>query len=700
MRIFPSWPILAFAIFPHAARTQTPVDACEPPAAIQALSPNRYAGIHLSEADRTARIARIREAIAQSPDDLFLNRWLIELQPNPQIGSLAAEFQEKLAKHPDDPRYLYLYARALVGKDTPSAIKSLEQVIARAPKLPWTYFAFTRIYSSAAFHDKAKVAEYLRAYRQVCPANLDAFEQLNMIEDEHALRELAGALRAQLKNTADPRNLRYYPTLWAAELRLAPPSELERAQTAVAEDLKRIEPLSQDNDLAVLNVLSDGYRLSGQPDGEKRIGARIAAARPHDPAFEAYEAWEKDHPRGSGLVAFNTHAEALYNVSADWVRQWPDNRFAWEQRRSALLNTRSHSADDWKQVADGLTRAGSNGDPHSLKYDIAQDWVGAGVMLKEAVDMLRELVDWSETQPPAQSDLIQGTIAADLDRSSRPSLRFVILVTLADAAIQLKDFDLARLTLSRLRTWLDTDYKKYYEQSPVNFPDHEGRYLNLMGRLAQSEGRKLDALAYYQQVIANPWYAREYGGPVEKARALFKELGGSDETWAVWSKVQPWPIGKPDVPRGWPIMAWSALNRPLPEMHVTDAAGRIWTLADFKGKTTFVFLWATWCAPCWQELPGMQKLYDAVKGRPDAQAISLSMDENPAIVERFMKERKLNFPVLVSKAYVEQVLPEVILGRTWLIDRASAIRLERQNVPYLEQVWVEEALDKLNHPPK
>jgi hypothetical protein len=77
------------------------------------------------------------------------------------------------------------------------------------------------------------------------------------------------------------------------------------------------------------------------------------------------------------------------------------------------------------------------------------------------------------------------------------------------------------------------------------------------------------------------------------------------------------------------------------------------------------------------------------------QAISLSMDENPAIVERFLKERKFSFPVLVSKSYVEQVLPEVILGQTWLVDQTASIRLQRQNGLYLEKVWVDEALDKL-----
>lgn len=700
---FPAWSVMAFAallLLPYAAVAQALVDACVPPAAIQALSPDRHTGINLTDSDRKDKIAKILEAMAHSPDDLFLNRWLIELQPKPQTGSLAAEFQEKLAKHPDDPRYMYLYARALVGKDTPSAIQSLQKAIALEPKLPWTYLALTEIYSSAAFRDVAKVAENLRAYHRACPANLEVFANLNVIEDEHALRELAGALRAQLQSTTEPWQLQYYSTLWAAEFRLVPSAELARAKKTVAEDLQRIEPLSKETNLAFLNVLSDGYRLSGQPDGQRRISARFEAARPRNPAFQAYQAWEKEHPNRGGQAEYQARAEALYKVSAAWIEQWPDNRFAWDQRRDALVETRSHSAEDWKQVADGLTRTGLTENQHSLTHLIAQDWVAADVMVKEAVDLLRGLLDWSETDPPAQSDLIQGTIAADLDQANRAKFRFAILVTLADAATKLKDFDLAHSTLGKLHKWLDTEAPKYYDQDAMSFPDREGRYVLLMARLAQAEDRKLDALAYYHQLITNPVYVREYAGPVNIAGALFKELGGSDEAWAVWSKAQPWPAGKPEMPRGMFLPPWDAVHRSLPDMHVPDAAGRIVTLADFKGKTTFVFLWATWCAPCWRELPAMQKLYEAVKGRPDVQVVGFSVDENPAIVDRFMKERKLDFPVLVSKSYVERVLPELILGQTWLVDNGANIRLQRENGPFTEQLWVDEALDKLNHPPK
>ena len=42
-------------------------------------------------------------------------------------------------------------------------------------------------------------------------------------------------------------------------------------------------------------------------------------------------------------------------------------------------------------------------------------------------------------------------------------------------------------------------------------------------------------------------------------RSLFKELGGSEETWVEWSKPQPWPDDKPHPPRGVAMLAWGLL---------------------------------------------------------------------------------------------------------------------------------------------
>jgi peroxiredoxin len=668
-------------------------NACDTPATYQSFSSDRYGTLSPREWDRMK--SNIREALDDSPDDLFLNRWLIEWQKRPFTGLLSEGFRKKLEQKPNDLNRQYLYARALTGKDTPSAIEILQKVVARDPKFPWSYLALTEIYSSAAFRDPAKLALNLRAYSKVCRANLDAFAHLNVLQDERDLRELAGQLRTALSKTTDPKQFKYWSNLWAAEFRLTAPGELEKARKTVAEDLRRLEPLVPDSQWSAMPVLSEGYRLSGQPDEEKRINDRMTAARPRDELNDAILAWYKEHPRKAG----KDWAKAQYEISGEWVKKWPDRYSAWMERRSALLSLNNRLPEPWSEVTNGIMRSDYNGDDSSRTFFIASDLVGAGVKLSLAELYLKGLLAWAESPALPVSDLIRGTIAADLDERRRPDFQFAILLTLAQAQWMLKEREAEHRTLAKLRVWLDTDFKEHYEQNPMNFPDHEGRYLGMAAALAGAEGHKADALAYYQQLFTNPWYMREYGGSIGDAKQLFKDLGGSEEAWALFSKVQPWPSDRPEPPRGVPMRAWNALNRPLPEMKVPDYSGRIWTLKDFQGKKTFVFLWATWCGPCWNELPGMQKLYDAVKDRPDVQAISLTLDENPAIVERFMKERHFNFPALVDKAYVERVLPEAILGQVWVVDKTGSIRLHRQNAPYNEQIWVDEALDKLNHTP-
>ena len=108
------------------------------------------------------------------------------------------------------------------------------------------------------------------------------------------------------------------------------------------------------------------------------------------------------------------------------------------------------------------------------------------------------------------------------------------------AAIDAKDFDLAQHHVNKMGKWMETEYPKYYDRDPMKFPDGAETVL-MLGRLAQAEGRKLDALAYYHQFITNPVYTREYAGPLKTAHTLFTELGEAREAWAVWSKPKPWP---------------------------------------------------------------------------------------------------------------------------------------------------------------
>ncbi len=69
--------------------------------------------------------------------------------------------------------------------------------------------------------------------------------------------------------------------------------------------------------------------------------------------------------------------------------------------------------------------------------------------------------------------------------------------------------------------------------------------------------------------------------------------------------------------------------------------GKVVNLSDYRGKIVFLNFWATWCEPCKEEMPSMQRLYQKMQGKPfEILAISLDQGGKPA-VDTFLKQAKL-----------------------------------------------------------
>ena len=65
--------------------------------------------------------------------------------------------------------------------------------------------------------------------------------------------------------------------------------------------------------------------------------------------------------------------------------------------------------------------------------------------------------------------------------------------------------------------------------------------------------------------------------------------------------------------------------RPLPEIRFQDDQGHDLTLAGFRGRVVLLNIWATWCVPCRQEMPALDRL-EARLGGKDFLVIALSID--------------------------------------------------------------------------
>jgi thiol-disulfide isomerase/thioredoxin len=72
-------------------------------------------------------------------------------------------------------------------------------------------------------------------------------------------------------------------------------------------------------------------------------------------------------------------------------------------------------------------------------------------------------------------------------------------------------------------------------------------------------------------------------------------------------------------------LALSSAPQPMPNLTFTGADGRTVKLADFRGRDVLLNLWATWCVPCRQEMPSLDRL-EGERGSPDFQVVAVNID--------------------------------------------------------------------------
>lgn len=133
-----------------------------------------------------------------------------------------------------------------------------------------------------------------------------------------------------------------------------------------------------------------------------------------------------------------------------------------------------------------------------------------------------------------------------------------------------------------------------------------------------------------------------------------------------------------------------------PEFAATTLEGEPVTLSDYAGKVVLLNIWATWCAPCREEMPSMQRLYESMKGQPgadDFEILAVSIDvplgqrdvsgNLGGDLRAFATEFDLTFPILhdpegaIRQIYQTTGVPEsFVIGKDGLIYKKVAFAQE------------------------
>lgn len=108
---------------------------------------------------------------------------------------------------------------------------------------------------------------------------------------------------------------------------------------------------------------------------------------------------------------------------------------------------------------------------------------------------------------------------------------------------------------------------------------------------------------------------------------------------------------------------------PAPDFTVPRLGSGSVGLKELRGQLVFLNFWATWCLPCKEEMPSMERLHQRYKSRGFV-VLGLSVDRNGPAVPPFVKRLGLTFPIgidpdmVVADRYRVRALPS-----TFLIDR-------------------------------
>ena len=153
-------------------------------------------------------------------------------------------------------------------------------------------------------------------------------------------------------------------------------------------------------------------------------------------------------------------------------------------------------------------------------------------------------------------------------------------------------------------------------------------------------------------------YASQGVVPTQKAQQVLGLFVGWLLAWVASSFLASSAWAQFDKAR-WPT------NAPTPKINALDLQGKTWGAAELAGKVVVLNFWATWCAPCKEELPTLQTLHDI----SDNQTVVLTINvrESSARAARYVQTTGMTFPVIsdpqgeLAKRWGVTVYPTTVL---------------------------------------
>lgn len=106
---------------------------------------------------------------------------------------------------------------------------------------------------------------------------------------------------------------------------------------------------------------------------------------------------------------------------------------------------------------------------------------------------------------------------------------------------------------------------------------------------------------------------------------------------------------------------------------VQDEFGQSMNMEDFKGKTIFINIWATWCPPCVAEMPSINSLYQDFIDDEEVAFIMISQDRDFQKAKDWKQKRELDLPIYQLKTMLPDVYETGVVPSTFVISSEGKI---------------------------
>jgi hypothetical protein len=552
------------------------------------------------------RVAALQALLRQYPDDVFIQRAYINLMYSASDKDKAiAEFKARHERNPDSPQLAYLYGLTLVGRQSPEAIKLFSAALEKDPKFALAHLQLVSIYSSPVFLNKEQRVAHLKAFLEACPASLEGYEPLTRIDDKDLQRTYAPKLRTLLASRDDPDAVDAYSTLWSLEFKMHPPSEYDPLRKQVGQDLERIRQLNLEDKRKWYDALQQGYKLVNDQKQSDWAEEQAQTRLPWYYELAAMTKWGKDrHRPGDDTPPDQKRAyyRDLLQQSAQWVKERPNNSFIWTDRLDAMEHLEDVPSADVLTAVDEATKvmmsnAGPEGPDSNDYFNIAEVLSKKHLQPERVVEMAQKgLAKWEIESKEPYYDTYATKENLEENKFYQAYARLQGMGFATDGYLQLKQADKAQLLLTQMDERLEElkslagdkqDRKKTYASRLAI-------YWGLMAREAELHGRKLDAMAFYENALLTRLDAQQKPETgmkdelADNAHQLWAGLGGTDEGWKLWYGRRA------DALANLATLTWEDTNLPLATFELADLRGKTWNLASLKGKVTFLNFWASW----------------------------------------------------------------------------------------------------------